>query len=265
MYVTNTLNSKKVIITGASSGIGERLAWHVAKQGGVPILLARRGERLKQMIEQIEKDTGVAGYADSCDLSDRADIDRAFRAIKETIGDVDALINNAGFGIFESVEMTELDQYESMFQVNVLGLIQCVKAILPSFVSRGGHIVNIASQAGKMSTPKASGYAASKHAVLGFTNALRLEVKSKGVFVTGVNLGPVRTNFFDQADPEGNYQKSVERFMLDPDTVAQKVVKHLFTPKREINLPSWMEAGSKLYQLMPGLTEKLMRKQFEKK
>ncbi|MCD5323085.1 MULTISPECIES: SDR family NAD(P)-dependent oxidoreductase [Pontibacillus] len=263
--MTHVLTNKKVVITGASSGIGERIAWHVAKKGGLPILLARRGERLNELIDSIEKSTGVRGYAASCDLAKRSDIERAFSMIKERFGVVDALINNAGFGIFESVEETSIEQYEAMFQVNVFGLIQCVKVVLPDFVAQGGHIVNIASQAGKMSTPKASGYAASKHAVLGFTNALRLEVKPKGVYVTGVNLGPVRTNFFDQADPDGAYQKSVERFMLDPDVVAQKVIKHLFTSKREINLPSWMEAGSKLYQLMPGLTEKVMRKQFEKK
>src|SRR5690606_33540996 len=128
-----------------------------------------------------------------------------------------------------------------------------------------GHIVNIASQAGKISTPKSAVYASTKHAILGFTNALRQELMDKSIHVTAVNLGPVKTNFFSHADPEGSYQKNVGKYMLDPEKVAEKIANHLFTGKREINMPLWMDFGSRLYQLFPSMMEKALKKQFNKK
>ena len=83
--------------------------------------------------------------------------------------------------------------------------------------------------------------------------------------MTTVNLGPVKTNFFNVADPFGNYQQSVEKYMLDPNDVAEKIVKVLFTNKREINMPKWMDVGSRFYQVFPSLIERLLKSQFNKK
>lgn len=260
--MNNKLKNKRIVITGASSGIGERIAWHVAQGGGIPILIARRKEKLEELVANLS----VQGFWYTCDLADPEHIRTTFHSIFQDHGQIDVLVNNAGFGVFESVSDTDMNAFHSMFDVNVLGLIQCVKEVLPRMMEQNhGHIVNIASLAGKMSTPKSAGYASTKHAVIGFTNALRLEMSSYHIFVTGVNLGPVRTSFFDTADPGGEYKASVERYMLDPNHVASRIVSHLFTSKREINMPSWMEAGAKLYQLMPGVMEKVFRSQFSKK
>lgn len=200
------------------------------------------------------------------DLSNVTEVNATMSAILQEHEQIHAIINNAGAGIFEYVKDTNWNDIDRMFQLNVMALIQTTKLILPHFLEYNeGHIVNIASQAGKMATPKSAIYGATKHAVLGFTNALRLEVKSRSLHVTAVNLGPVQTNFFVQADPTGAYQKNVARYMLDPDMVAQKIVRTLFTNKREINLPVWMEAGSKIYQLFPRTMERLLKKQFNKK
>lgn len=264
--MNHKVKGKHVIITGASSGIGEQLAWQLAEQGGIPILLARNESKLEFLTKKINTQLKADCYWYACDLSNPEEIERVFHRIQQDFEAVDALINNAGFGVFEYVEQASMESFTSMFDVNVLGLIQCVKEILPKMVERReGHIINIASQAGKIATPKSSGYAATKHAVLGFTNSLRMEVKNKGVFVTAVNLGPVRTNFFQTADPSGQYQKAVEGYMLTSDKVAEKVIKQLFTNKRELNMPSWMELGAKMYQLMPHVMEKLLAKQFMKK
>ncbi|KGX91366.1 oxidoreductase [Pontibacillus halophilus JSM 076056 = DSM 19796] len=264
--MTQHLKNKTVLVTGASSGIGKSIAVEIAREGGNLVLLARNEGKLKELTNHLQDEWRIAVSYYRCDVSNREDVHHVFQRMKEEGVRIDALINNAGFGVFEDVMETDLTSFQSMFDVNVLGLIQCVKEVLPSMLSRGtGHIVNIASQAGKISTPKSSGYAATKHAVLGFTNSLRLEVQHKGVYVTAVNLGPVRTNFFDTADPDGTYTQSVERWMLDPDRVARTVVRHLFKRKREINLPTWMELGSKVYQLMPGVVEAMFAKQFRKK
>ncbi|KGP72155.1 SDR family NAD(P)-dependent oxidoreductase [Pontibacillus yanchengensis] len=260
--MNNKLKDKQVVITGASSGIGERIAWHVAEAGGIPIVIARRQEKLEELVGKLP----VRGYWYTCDLADPEHVRTTFQSIYKDHGQIDVLVNNAGFGVFESINDTDMKAFQSMFNVNVLGLIQCVKEVLPHMIEHNhGHIVNIASLAGKMSTPKSAGYASTKHAVIGFTNALRLEMSSYSIFVTGVNLGPVRTSFFDTADPGGEYQASVERYMLDPDYVASRIVSHLYTSKREINMPGWMEVGAKLYQLMPGVMEKVFRSQFSKK
>lgn len=260
------LTDKIVVITGASSGIGERLAYHAARNGAITILVARNKKILNNMAQSLNEKFGKRCHVFSCDIGDPDAWQTTLKKILSEFDRIDALINNAGFGVFETVAESSFTSFKNMFDVNVLGLIQGVRIVIPQMIDRKrGHIINIASQAGKMATPKAAGYSASKHAVLGFTNALRLEVEKDGVFVTAVNLGPVRTNFFKTADPEGKYQKAVSRYMLDPDTIAQRVTNQLFQKKREINLPSWMEFGSKCYQLFPNIMEFLLRKQFNKK
>ncbi|MBU9714733.1 SDR family NAD(P)-dependent oxidoreductase [Evansella tamaricis] len=260
-----TWDGKHIVITGASSGIGEWIAREVAGRGGTPIMLARSYEKLSQTATEIERDTGIVPIVFALDITDAEQVERIFQKI-HTIGEIHGLINNAGFAIFEYVQDASLDQIKSMFDVNVFGAVACTKEVLPSMHRNGtGHIVFIASQAGKLATPKSSGYSATKHAILGFANSLRLELAGSGIHVSSVNPGPVRTPFFDLADQSGEYQKNVERYMLDAEDVARKTVNLFEKPKRELNLPGWMSMGTKLYQLFPGLVEAVAGKQFRKK
>lgn len=261
-----TLAEKHVMITGASGGIGEQIAYEAASRGAIPILAARSEERLKAVAKHIQKAYDVTCHTYTLDVSDMKEVERVCTQIFQDVGYIDVLINNAGFGIFEDVIEAKMENVEAMFQVNVLGLIACTKMVLPHMLERNtGHIVNIASQAGKLATPKSSGYSATKHAVLGFTNSLRMELSKTNIFVTAVNPGPIKTNFFNIADTSGSYAKNVEKFMLDPKDVAKKVVNSLFTKKRELNLPGWMNLGSTLYLLAPGLIEKLAGDRFHQK
>lgn len=153
-----------------------------------------------------------------------------------------------------------------MFEVNVIGLMACTKEVLPSMIERNeGHIINIASQSGKLATPKSSGYSATKHAVLGFTNSLRMELSKTNIYVSSVNPGPIETNFFHVADRSGNYVKNVKKFMLKPDDVAEKIVQLMIKPKRELNVPRWMNVGSVLYQLFPSIADKVAGNLLNKK
>ncbi len=253
------------MITGASSGIGERIAYEVAKQKGIPILLARSEEKLADIADRIEQTYGVSCRYERLDVGDVAAVEDTFYKLLQNI-EVDVLVNNAGFGVFRYAEDIDLEEVEDMFRVNVLGLIACVKMVYPQMMRRrSGHIINIASQAGKIATPKSSVYAATKHAVLGFTNSLRMEASRFGVFVTAVNPGPIATNFFAVADASGEYVKNVEKWMLRPDDVARRVVDVMMTPTREVNMPRWMNAGSRLYQLFPALVERIGKNAFFKK
>ncbi|MGO4888408.1 SDR family NAD(P)-dependent oxidoreductase [Anaerobacillus sp. MEB173] len=260
------LKDKVIVITGASSGIGMKVAHDVAKQGAIPVLLARSTEKLKGISEAITETTGVASMYYTLDVSSSHDVMETFKSIFEEFKRVDVLINNAGFGIFESLHKANLEEIKLMFEVNVLGLIACTKAVLPEMMTRNeGHIINIASQAGKLATPKSSGYSATKHAVLGFSNSLRMELIDTNIYVSTVNPGPIKTQFFEIADQSGNYVKNIEKFMLDPDYVSKKIVKLIHRPKRELNLPYWMNIGSTIYQLFPTIFEKIAGKQLNKK
>lgn len=128
-----------------------------------------------------------------------------------------------------------------------------------------GHIINIVSMAGLIATSKSSLYSATKFAAIGFSNALRLELTPDSVYVTTVNPGPIRTAFFDQADPDGSYLKSVDRFLLEPDAVAKKIVKTIGKNKRELNLPLSLNLAHKFYSLFPKLADKLAGETFNYK
>ncbi|PQD96646.1 oxidoreductase [Pradoshia eiseniae] len=260
------IKGKTVAITGASGGLGMEIARQAAKSGANLILMARSFDKLEKLRDELIANYSIKASIYGLDVSKRGDIEDTFSKIEHEVGQIDVFVNNAGFGVFDSVLEMDLDEAEGMIETNVLGLITCTKLVLPGMVSRrSGHIINIASQAGKMATPKSSVYSATKHAVLGFTNSLRMEMHGKGVYVTSVNPGPIRTNFFNIADKEGTYIKNIDRLMIDPVKLAGRIVDAMMTGKREINAPGWMNAGSKIYGLFPRTFETLGRSQFNKK
>lgn len=266
MSKVNRISGKKVVITGASSGIGTDIALEVAKGGGIPILLARRMSKLEELAMTIEQDYKVHAYAIPLDVSCEQDVARVFASIYEQIGEIDVLINNAGFALFKNAHETTTEDVRSMFEVNVFGLIACTTAVLPTMkLKNAGQIINVASIIGKIPTPKASTYAATKHAVLGFTNALRMETSDTNIQITAINPGPVKTEFFNLADESGDYTKNIQKMMLDSKTVAKKIVATIGTKKRELNLPRWMGFGGKCYAVMPTLMEKTLGKRLFQK
>ncbi|MCM3453610.1 SDR family oxidoreductase [Heyndrickxia oleronia] len=260
------LRNKTIVITGASGGLGEQIAFSSAKNGANVILLARNIKRLEGIKQEIEENYKVQCDVHYLDVSNHEQVSKVFQRITEENGDIDVLVNNAGYGIFEEAHTVSIEHIKGMFDVNVLGLMACTKEVMPQMrKKRYGHIINIASQAGKMATPKSSIYAATKHAVLGYSNSIRMELSLFDVFVTTVNPGPIATNFFSIADQSGTYVKNVERFMLNPEKLANQIVDSMLTNKREINAPKWMNAGSIIYTLFPRLVERVGRKAFFKK
>ncbi|WP_138495208.1 SDR family NAD(P)-dependent oxidoreductase [Paenibacillus pinistramenti] len=256
------LKDQRIVITGASSGIGAEMARQLSRQGAFVILAARSQDKL----ERVAADLPGAFDVVRLDVSSEDSVAEAFRYISETHGSVDCLINNAGFGRFKPFAETELDEFEAMMDVNYMGTVRCTKAVLPGMLAaRKGHIVNIASIAGKLGTAKSSAYSASKHAVLGFTNALRQELKGTGVAVSAVNPGPIDTPFFEGADPDGSYVKNVGWFMMKPEKVAKAVVQVIERRKAEIDLPWAAGLGTKLYQLFPRLADRLAGGMINKK
>ncbi|MFE5320364.1 SDR family NAD(P)-dependent oxidoreductase [Paenibacillus sp. NPDC056579] len=253
---------KVAVITGASSGIGAIMAQKLSQRGAVPVLMARSTDKLEAVAASLQGPCGVYRL----DVTSTEQVMQTMEQVIEQYGRIDMLINNAGYGIFERFVDAPLEQFEYMMNVNYLGTVRCTKAVLPYMLKAGGgHIVNIASMAGKIGSAKSSGYSATKHAVLGFTNCLRQELVGTGVYLSAINPGPIDTPFFDKADPTGNYVNNVRWFMLKPDKVADRVLHAIERRIPEIDMPLMAGVGVKLFQLFPRAFDKVAYKVLNKK
>ncbi|MFD2670632.1 SDR family NAD(P)-dependent oxidoreductase [Marinicrinis sediminis] len=257
------MESSIVWITGASSGIGAEMAREVAKRGHIPILTARSLPALQQIARSIPGPSGVY----QMDVTQEEDVTRVVQQIMTDWKCIDVCINNAGFGVFKSVEETTMEEIQSMMNVNYTGLVRCTKAVLPAMRSRGkGHVINIASLAGKVGTAKSAGYAATKHAVIGFSSALRQELRGSGIRVSLVNPGPIETPFFHIADPDGTYVNNLPKWMLlKPEKVAQRVVAIIGSNRLELNLPFYSGWAAKFALLFPRFFDRWMSRMVNRK
>ena len=184
-------SSKVWFITGCSSGFGLELAKLTIAKGFPTVVTARDKARLADLIAGHDNALAV-----DLDVTDEGQIAAAVSAAEEKFGRIDVLVNNAGYGYQASIEEGEEDEIRGMFDANVFGLFAMTRAVLPGMrARRKGHILNITSQAGFIGFPGSGYYAASKHAVEGFSDALSAEVASVGIKVTCVAPGPFRTDW----------------------------------------------------------------------
>lgn len=189
------LTNKVVVVTGGSAGLGEQICYEAAKQGAVVVVCARRINLIGKVREQCAALSGREAFSYQLDIADPESVERVVEAISAEVGSIDVLVNNAGFGLFENFVEIDLAVARQMFDVNVLGMMTFTQKVAIKMIEAGqGHIINVASMAGKMATAKSTVYSATKFAVLGFSNALRLELKPLGVAVTTVNPGPIPTD-----------------------------------------------------------------------
>ncbi|MEY8444724.1 SDR family oxidoreductase [Enterococcus ratti] len=260
------LANKIVLVTGSSGGLGAQICYEAAKQGAIVITCARRVSLINEVKEECRRLSQKKAYAFSVDMSDPASVDELYEQVMREVGRIDVLVNNAGFGIFEDFLKVDLAKAYDMFEVNVLGMLALTQKVAIDMAERRqGHIINIASMAGKIATAKSTIYSATKFAVLGFSNALRLELKPLGVAVTTVNPGPVATEFFNRADPSGNYLEKVGQLVLEPEKLAKTIVRTMNHPKREVNRPILFEFAAKFYTLFPTVGDYLASGIFNKK
>ncbi|MFT7680898.1 MAG: short-subunit dehydrogenase [Moritella dasanensis] len=175
------IHGKIIIITGASEGIGRALAIKLSEAGAKLMLAARNLERLQQLADELDGDVGV--YA--CDVSDQVQCKALVAATLAQYNGIDIVVNNAGitmWGRFD--EMQDLAIYQRMMQVNYLGAVYLTHAALPALKASKGSIATVASIAGLTGVPYRTGYAASKHAIIGFFDSLRIELKDDGIDIT---------------------------------------------------------------------------------
>jgi NADP-dependent 3-hydroxy acid dehydrogenase YdfG len=204
------LTGRVAVITGASSGIGEATARTFAAHGAAVVLLARRGDRI-QAIQQELADAGHSALAIEADVTDAASLQRAVVGARE-LGRVDLLVNNAGVMLLSPFDAGLIGEWRQMIDTNVTGVLMTTNAFLDDLTDGGGDIVNISAVAGRQSRPSSSVYNASKWAVNGWSDALRQELIEKDVRVGLVEPGATATELASHVSHEATQEMMKQRF-----------------------------------------------------
>lgn len=253
------VRGKVVIVTGASSGIGEATAREFGREAAKVILAARRVERLEALAQEItEMKTGAETLVVPADLSRLEDIQELVQRTLDRFGRLDVLVNNAGFGRLDWLEnLDPKKDIEAQFDVNVLGVVQTTRQALPVMIKqRSGHIINMCSMAGLVATPTYTIYAASKHAVHGFSEALRREVKPWGIHVSMLYPGGVKTEFGEHAGIKRKTKATTPGFLLlSADDVGRAVVQLVRRPRAMRIIPWLWSVTAVLNKLFPSFVD----------
>ena len=250
-----------VLVTGASAGIGEALARQLAARGCRLALAARTPADL-DAVAQACRALGGEALAVPTDVADEAACRAFVAAAVDRYGRIDALVNNAGISMWARVdELESLDGLRRIMAVNYFGAVACTHAALPYLTSARGRIVNVASLTGKTGVPTRSGYAASKHAMAGFFDSLRIELAGTGVTVTTAFPGFVATGVRRHAvgpdgKPLGESPVQEDRVMT-PETCARLILDAADKRKREVVMTARGKAGVWLKLVAPGLVDRL--------
>ena len=230
------LDDKVAVITGASSGIGAATAEALAKEGCAVVVAARREERLDDLVGRINDDGGKA-LSVSCDVTDEEQAHDLIQRAKDEFGRVDILVNNAGVMQLSNVQKGLSDEWRTMFEVNVLGLLYATDAAIEVMKEQGsGHLVNISSLASRGTRPGLGVYSGTKMAVNGISESLRQELLEDNIRVTMVEPGAVETELPDHiTDEEARQGLSSLLEQLDPlqaEDIANAIVYVVTQPKR---------------------------------
>jgi len=233
------LEGKSAVITGGGRGIGVAVARILAAEGASVVVSARSLDQIEEVAAELRAD-GHRAWAVACDVTDPEQVAALRDASAEQLGGgADVLVNNAGIASSAPLKSITLDDWNRILAVNATGTFLCTQSFLPAMVEKGwGRVVNVASVAGKMGAPYISAYAASKHAVIGFTRAVAAEVASRGVTVNAVCPGYVET---------GMTEETVARITKKTGITAEQARKHLLdmSPQGRI-----FEAEEVAYQVL---------------
>lgn len=228
LYLAELLQGKNALITGAGRGIGRAVAIALAKEGVNVGLLARSEENLKAVAKEVEAE-GVKSVIATADVSSYEEVTTAIETLKNGLGSIDILINNAGISKFGKFLELDVADWEKIIQVNLMGVYYATRAALPSMIEQqSGDIINISSTAGQKGAPVTSAYSASKFGVLGLTESLAMEVRKHNIRVTALTPSTVATDMaVDLGLTDGNPDK-----VMQAEDIAEFIVAQLKLNKR---------------------------------
>lgn len=248
---------KVAVVTGASSGIGSRMAKELSRRGAAVALVARRREHLERLEQEIVSAGGRAS-THVCDVSQRAEVEAAFGRIVERWGDVDLLVNNAGYGRHILFKDHGVDDIELMTRTNYLGSVYWITSVLPSMRERrSGWILNVSSFAGLIPQPDEAAYSATKFALTALSQALAYELAPLGIHVMVVHPALVRT---EMLSPEvmARLPKGAAGSIIEPDELVSETLKGLQRGETSIVVPRRFRAVSFLHALSPRLVGRVL-------
>lgn len=254
------LNGKVVVITGASSGIGEAMAREYSKMGAKVVLGARREEELRRVAEDIKAAGGEVAYA-ACDVVSEEECKRLIDTAIDNFGGIDVLICNAGLSMRALFDECDLKVLHRLMDVNFWGTVNCTKYALPWLQKSKGSLVGISSVAGIHGLPGRTGYSASKYAMTGFLDTIRVENLKKGLHVMTACPGFTASNVrFSALTADGTQQGETPRNeakMMTPEQVAHIVARGIHRRKR-LCLMEWEGRGTHLLKkFFPALVDRL--------
>jgi NADP-dependent 3-hydroxy acid dehydrogenase YdfG len=229
----NNIKGKVVVITGASSGLGEETARHLAEKGAKVALGARRTDRIESLADEIKENGGDA-IAVSTDVTQRDQVKKLVDSAVDAFGQVDVILNNAGLMPLSPMEDLKIDEWDQMIDVNINGVLYGIAAALPYMKEqKSGHFINISSVAGHKIFPGSTVYSATKSAVRVISEGLRQEVKPYNIRTTIISPGAVKTELLEHISDEG-IQKGNKEYVgevgLTPDAFARLVAFAISEP-----------------------------------
>jgi short-subunit dehydrogenase len=254
------LNGQVVVVTGASMGIGEAIAKMFAEEGAQVVLSSRSLERVEAARSRIGNLAGT--LAVECDVSDPAQSEGLLRATLDRFGRVDVWVNNAGFGLVDSIQRMDMSACRKMFDTNLFGTIQCIQHVIPVMRQQGsGCIINVSSVAGFIGVPYMAAYGATKHALNCVSRATRVELQGTGVRILNVCPGFVETQFSANAirGTDRKKMRAANQRGISAEQVARATLYGYVGNKREIVVPWFYNLVILAYRMFPRVIENAMR------
>jgi len=256
------LKDKIVIITGASSGIGKSLATEFAKRGTNLVLGARQFVTLCEIAQSLEKEYGIKAVAVQCDVTHEEDCGHLIKQAMVTFGKIDILINNAGISMRALFNDADIKVLKTVMDVNFWGTVYCTKYALPEILKTKGTIVGVSSIAGYKGLPGRTGYSASKFAMNGFLDALRVENLKTGINVItacpGFTASNIRNTALDQSGKQQGESTMHEEKMMTSDEVAKIIADGVENRARTLIMTGQGKLTVFLSKILPGLLDKLV-------
>jgi len=232
--MSNNIDGKVVVITGASSGLGEATARHLSGQGAIVVLGARRVERLQAIVGELAR-SGAKALAVTTDVIHRDQVQKLADTAVQNFGRVDVMLNNAGLMQRSPLERLKVDEWDNMIDINIKGVLYGIAAALPHMQrQKGGQFINVSSVAGHKVTPNGTVYCATKHAVRVISEGLRQEVKPYNIRTTIISPGAVATELpshITDAESAAGIQKFYEGFAIPADSFARAVAFAISQPE----------------------------------
>lgn len=260
------LNQQVMVITGASSGIGFTTAITAARQGAKVVLAARSEHALQDIVQQIRSDGGDA-MAVPCDVAVRAQIDRVVEATLRQHGRIDTWVNNAGIAIYGRLDEVSEEDSRRLFDTNFWGVVNGSLAALPYLKQQGGALINVGSEVSEAVVPILGMYAASKHAVKGFTDSLRVEIEDLDkapVSITLIQPTAVDTPFPQHGKNYMDMEPKLPTPMIEPQQVADAILAAAVTPTRNQKVGTMATINTLVSKFVPSLGDKLAAQQADR-